>query len=72
MAARDHLEVGLRLYDPQQHRDHAVRYGADPGVVCGGYLGWVLWALLTRPCSTTTGRLPWPGKWPIPILCKSP
>jgi class 3 adenylate cyclase/predicted ATPase len=45
VAARVHLEAGLRLYDPQQHRGHAVLYGTDPGVACGVYLGWVLWAL---------------------------
>jgi predicted ATPase len=45
VAARDHLEAGLRLYDPQQHRGHAVRYGLEPGVVCRVYLGLVLWAL---------------------------
>jgi len=45
VAARDHLEAGLRLYDPQQHRDHVVLYGLDSGVACGVYLGLVLWAL---------------------------
>ena len=34
-AARAHQEQGLRLYDPQQHRAHAVLYsGHDPGVCC--------------------------------------
>ena len=32
-AARTHLEQGIALYDPQQHRSHAFRYGQDPGVV---------------------------------------
>jgi len=45
VAARDHLEAGLRLYDPQQYRDHVVLYGLDSGVACGAYLGLVLWAL---------------------------
>jgi predicted ATPase len=45
VAARDHLEAGLRLYDPQQHRDHVVRYGVDTAVGCGANLGLVLWAL---------------------------
>jgi predicted ATPase len=45
VAARDHLEAGLRLYDPQQHRDHVVLYGLDSGVACGANLGLVLWAL---------------------------
>jgi predicted ATPase len=42
---RPHLEAGLRLYDPQQHRDHVVLYGLDSGVACGANLGVVLWAL---------------------------
>jgi predicted ATPase len=45
VAARDHLEAGLRLYDPQQHRDHVVLYGLDSGVASGANLGQVLWAL---------------------------
>ena len=32
-AAQAHLEQGIALYDPQQHRAHAFRYGQDPGVV---------------------------------------
>ena len=33
-AARAHLEQGIALYDPQQHRSHAALFGFDPGVVC--------------------------------------
>src|SRR5262249_53056139 len=33
-AAQAHYAQGIALYDPQQHRSHAVRYGQDPGVVC--------------------------------------
>jgi len=33
-AARAHLEQGIALYDPQQHRSHAELFGFDPGVVC--------------------------------------
>jgi DNA-binding winged helix-turn-helix (wHTH) protein/predicted ATPase len=29
-----HLEKGLALYDPQQHRSHRDMYGQDPGAVC--------------------------------------
>jgi len=32
--ARAHLEQGMGLYDPQQHRSHAFAYGQDPGVAC--------------------------------------
>jgi predicted ATPase len=43
--AREHLEQSILLYDPEQHRSHAFRYGRDPGVVGPGYLGWALWFL---------------------------
>jgi predicted ATPase len=33
-AARAHLEQGIALYDPQQHRSHTELFGFDPGVVC--------------------------------------
>jgi predicted ATPase len=33
-AARAHLEQGIALYDPQQHRCHTELFGFDPGVVC--------------------------------------
>jgi class 3 adenylate cyclase/predicted ATPase len=42
---RGHLEQGIGLYDPQQHRSLAFRYGADPGVICGLYVANVLWLL---------------------------
>jgi predicted ATPase len=41
-AARTHLEHGLALYDPQQHRGYVSRHGYDPGVLL---LGWGAWAL---------------------------
>jgi predicted ATPase len=45
-AARAHLEQGVSLYDPQQHRAQAFLYGSfDPGVVCLSYAAWTLWAL---------------------------
>jgi len=43
--ARDHLEQSILIYDPEQHRSHAFRYGRDPGVVGPGYLGWASWFL---------------------------
>ena len=42
MAARLHLEQGMRLYDPQQHRAHAALYGRDPGVDCHAYVALTL------------------------------
>jgi len=44
-AARRALEQGMALYDPQQHRALALRYGADSGIVCCLFAGWVLWLL---------------------------
>ena len=43
--AREHLEQGIALYDPQQHRSHAFLYGEDPGVACLAYAALVLWFL---------------------------
>jgi predicted ATPase len=42
MAARLHLEQGMRLYDPEQHRGHAALYGRDPGVDCHAYAALTL------------------------------
>ena len=44
-AAQTHLEQGIALYDPQQHRAHAFRYGQDPGVACRAYVAVTLWWL---------------------------
>jgi len=44
-ASRHHLEQGVALYDPQQHRAHALRYGNDPGIACLSYGGRALWFL---------------------------
>jgi class 3 adenylate cyclase/predicted ATPase len=43
--AHTHLEHALALYDPQQMRDHAVRYGSDTGVVCRILGAVTLWLL---------------------------
>jgi predicted ATPase len=45
-AARGHLEQGMALYDPQQHRSHTFLYGGhDPGECCQAYMACTLWAL---------------------------
>jgi predicted ATPase len=44
-AAQAHLAQGIALYDPQQHRSHAVRYGQDPGMFCRAYAALTLWCL---------------------------
>jgi predicted ATPase len=43
--ARAHLEQGIALYDPQQHRSLAFRYGQDPGVEHRNFASHVLWYL---------------------------
>jgi TOMM system kinase/cyclase fusion protein len=43
--AQAHLEQGMALYHPQQHRAHTVRYGRDPGVVCLSYGAHTRWLL---------------------------
>jgi len=43
--ARAHLEQGLALYDPQQHRSHAFVYGQDPWIACQSFSGWPVWVL---------------------------
>src|SRR5262249_13327907 len=43
--ARGHLEEGRRLYDPEQHRIHAFRYGNDPGIACLVHEAFALWVL---------------------------
>jgi predicted ATPase len=43
--AREHLEQGIALYNPQQHRSLAFLYILDPGVGCLTYAAWALWSL---------------------------
>jgi predicted ATPase len=38
-----HLEAGLALYDPHQHRSHVYLYGHDPGLMCLYYATENLW-----------------------------
>jgi predicted ATPase len=45
LTARDHLEAGVDLYDPQHHGDHAFLYGQDSKVVCLCHLSVLLWLL---------------------------
>lgn len=44
-SARKHLEEGITLYEPGQHRFLALRYGQDPGVFCLCYMVRILWFL---------------------------
>jgi predicted ATPase len=46
LSARAHLEQGISLYEPQQHRAHAFLYGGhDPGVCCLCHAACSLWML---------------------------
>jgi TOMM system kinase/cyclase fusion protein len=40
--AREHLEQGIALYNPQEHRSRAFLYGQDTGVACLSYASWLL------------------------------
>src|SRR5262249_40196596 len=44
-AARAHLDQGIALYDPPQHRAHAFLYGQDPSVALRCYMALALWLL---------------------------
>jgi TOMM system kinase/cyclase fusion protein len=44
-ATQAHFAQGIALYDPEQHRGHAFRYGQDPGMMCRAYAGVTLWLL---------------------------
>jgi predicted ATPase len=54
-AAWPHLEQGMTLYHPHQHRSHALLYGRDPGMDCQIYLAWTLW-MLGYPDQARTAR----------------
>ena len=43
--AREHLEMGISLYDPKRHRPLAFRYGVDAEVGCRSFAAWTLWQL---------------------------
>jgi predicted ATPase len=46
VAARTHLEQGLALYSPSQHRTYVSLYGEqDPGVSCRCFAAWARWVL---------------------------
>lgn len=40
-----HALAGIQLYDACYHKDHAVKYGLDPGVFCYARAGQCNWAL---------------------------
>jgi predicted ATPase len=58
--AREQLEQTIALYDPQQHRSHAVLYGGNPGMAALSWQSLVLWLLgypdqaLDKSCQALT------------------
>jgi predicted ATPase len=44
-SAHKHVEQGIALYNPQQHRSYAFRYWHDPGMACQSIAAWTLWFL---------------------------
>jgi predicted ATPase len=45
VVAREHLEQGIVLHDPQQHHPHTILYGQDLGMTCAAHLAHALWYL---------------------------
>jgi DNA-binding winged helix-turn-helix (wHTH) protein/predicted ATPase len=45
VAAAEHLEKGIALYDPEQHGFMASLFGDDPGVTCHCFAAMTLWFL---------------------------
>jgi TOMM system kinase/cyclase fusion protein len=45
VAARGHLEQAIAIYDPAQHRAHAMMFGQEPGMASRIYLAKTLWIL---------------------------
>jgi class 3 adenylate cyclase/predicted ATPase len=45
VAAREHCEQAIALYDSRQHRSQAFFYGLDSGVASRCLAGWLLWEL---------------------------
>ena len=43
--AREHLEQGIAVYDPQKHHAFTSLYGADQGEQCLCFVAYVLWHL---------------------------
>jgi predicted ATPase/class 3 adenylate cyclase len=43
--SRQHLEEGIALYTPDQHRAPVFRMGQDPGVGCRAFVAQTLWLL---------------------------
>jgi predicted ATPase len=43
--AQSHLDLGISLYDPSEHRQLATRFGVDAGVSILSYRSWALWML---------------------------
>jgi tetratricopeptide (TPR) repeat protein len=70
-AARQHLEEGIALYTPDQHRALVFRTGHDPGVFCRAYAALTLWVLggtRIKPWPASTRPWRWHTSCRIPIV----
>lgn len=54
VAARQHLELALRLYEPGDHPRHVGEFGENLYVTAGSYLSWVLQFLGENQAAATT------------------
>jgi class 3 adenylate cyclase/predicted ATPase len=53
-SGREHVLTGLALYDPEQHRSHALTYGGHDPAVCGKGQGAMMLWLLGYPDQAVT------------------
>ena len=74
VGARTQLEEAVRLYNPEQHRTHALLYGVDPAVGSMVYAAWTLWCLGYPDQSLAKGHeaLALTGRWETTTPWPSP
>ena len=61
-AAQAHHAQALELYDPQQHRELALRFSVDPAVVAGVPFRWSLWLAGWPDRARPAAARPQPGQ----------
>ena len=72
--ARAHLEQGIALYNPQQHRTHALLYGQTLAWDAGSMrpLPCGCWAIRTRRCNGARRASPWHTSCRTPLVWRLP
>jgi predicted ATPase len=45
VATREHMDLGIAMYDPKRHGSHTDLYGQDPGATCLAFGAVALWLL---------------------------